>query len=133
MMSGIRGKNTTPERIVRSFLHGAGLRFRLHAKNLAGKPDIVLPKYRAVVMVHGCFWHRHEGCHYAYAPKSRKSFWQAKFSANIKRDARNSTILRQLGWRVFVIWECQTGQRSLAILLRRVIRNQSSNYLRELM
>src|SRR5690349_16298349 len=93
MMSGIRGINTGPERLVRSFLHRAGLRFRLHARNLPGKPDIVLPKHHTVVLVHGCFWHRHRNCRYAYTPKSRLDFWQRKFESNVARDSRNAALL----------------------------------------
>ena len=106
MMSGIRGKNTRPEMMVRRALHAAGFRYRLHAKDLPGKPDIVLPKYRAVVFVHGCFWHRHEGCYYATIPKSRQVFWISKLEANRRRDAKTRERLAAAGWRVFVVWEC---------------------------
>ncbi len=108
MMSGIRSKNTKPEIIVRSMLHSMGLRFRLHSKELPGSPDIVLPKHRAVVFVHGCFWHRHENCKYAYNPKSRIDFWQNKFFSNQERDRLNQKSLKSDGWRVIVIWECET-------------------------
>lgn len=107
MMSGIRGKNTTPELLVRKYLHGRGLRFRLHAKNLPGKPDLVFPKYKAVVFVHGCFWHRHSGCKYATTPSSREHFWTNKLSENVARDAYQIAALGGLGWRVFVVWECE--------------------------
>ena len=106
-MSRIRGKDTLPERQVRSALHRAGYRFRLHRKDLPGRPDIVLPKHRTVVFVHGCFWHRHKGCHFAYTPKSRVAFWNEKFRANVERDRRNVRALRALGWRVITVWECQ--------------------------
>jgi len=119
MMSGIRGKNTKPERAVRSFLHCAGLRFRLHAK-LPGKPDVVLPKYHAVVFVHGCFWHRHAGCRYAATPVSSAAFWQEKFTANKQRDAAVKRQLRQLGWRVHVVWSCQVNQRRMDALIERI-------------
>jgi len=112
MMSGIRGKNTKPELIVRSFLHRAGLRFRLHAR-LPGKPDLVFPKYRTVVFVHGCFWHRHKGCRFATTPASNAAFWQEKFVANVSRDAVVKKALRKLGWRVRVIWACQLTPRKL--------------------
>ena len=115
MMSGIRGKDTKPERIVRSFLHRTGLRFRLHAK-LPGKPDLVLPKYRAAVCVHGCFWHRHEGCRYATTPANNAAFWREKFAANVARDAKVRQKLEQLGWRVLVIWSCELDERRLAKL-----------------
>jgi DNA mismatch endonuclease (patch repair protein) len=108
-MSRIRGKNTVPEKQVRSSLHRAGYRFRLHPKQLPGRPDVVLPKYRTVVFVHGCFWHRHKGCRYAYTPKSRVAFWNAKFESNVERDRRNSRELRRLGWKVVTVWECEAG------------------------
>ncbi len=106
MMANIRSKNTKPERIVRSFLHRAGLRFRLHA-DLPGKPDLVLPKYHAVVFVHGCFWHRHEGCRFATTPASNTAFWQEKFADNVRRDAGVEQQLKEMGWRVLVIWSCE--------------------------
>ena len=115
MMSGIRGKDTKPELIVRSFLHRAGLRFRLHAK-LPGKPDLVLPKHRAAVFVHGCFWHRHEGCRYATTPANNAAAWQEKFAANVRRDAKVRQQLEELGWRVLVIWSCELDERRLAKL-----------------
>lgn len=115
MMAGIRGKNTKPELIVRSFLHRAGLRFRLHAK-LPGKPDLVLPKYRAAVFVHGCFWHRHKGCRHATTPANNAMFWQKKFASNMFRDARINQQLEELGWRVLVIWSCELDERRLAKL-----------------
>lgn len=112
MMSGIRGKDTKPELVVRSFLHRAGLRFRLHAK-LPGKPDLVFPRFRSVVFVHGCFWHRHEGCRFATTPASNAAFWQEKFAANARRDVRAKQQLEALGWRVLVIWSCQLDECSL--------------------
>lgn len=106
MMSGIKGKDTAPELKVRSFLHANGFRFRLHRKDLPGKPDIVLPKYKACVFVHGCFWHRHKGCKLASEPKSREEFWNKKFSENVARDLRNIKALKKAGWRVVILWEC---------------------------
>lgn len=106
-MSRIRSRDTKPELIVRSLLHRMGYRFRLHRKDLPGKPDIVLPKYRTVVFVHGCFWHRHKGCKYAYTPKSRIDFWQEKFHENIERDKKRQIELKRLGWKIIVIWECE--------------------------
>ena len=106
MMSGIKGKDTSPELKVRSFLHANGFRFRLHRKDLPGKPDIVLPKYKACVFVHGCFWHRHKGCKLASEPKSREEFWNKKFSENVARDQRNIKALKMAGWRVAILWEC---------------------------
>ncbi len=99
MMAGIKGKNTVPELALRQALHALGLRFRLHAKGIFGCPDIVLPKYRAVVFVHGCFWHRHEGCRYASMPSTRPDFWHAKFAANLERDKTVRVMLSTQGWR----------------------------------
>lgn len=112
MMSGIRGKDTKPELIVRSYLHREGLRFRLHAK-LPGKPDLVLPKYRVVVFVHGCFWHRHEDCRFATIPASNTEFWQAKFDGNMRHDADVRKQLHKLGWRILIIWSCQLQEQIL--------------------
>ena len=106
-MSAIKSKNTKPEITVRKFLHSKGYRFRIHRKDLPGSPDIVLPKYKTVVFVHGCFWHRHEGCKYKTNPKTRKEFWENKFNENIKRDRNNFKELKKLNWKVLVIWECQ--------------------------
>jgi DNA mismatch endonuclease (patch repair protein) len=106
-MAAIRGKDTLPELTVRRMLHGLGLRFRLHCRNLPGRPDIVLPRHRTVVLVHGCFWHRHEGCRYTTTPKTRLEFWQAKFDANVARDHRTRIALEEMGWRVLVVWECE--------------------------
>jgi len=106
-MSRIKGKNTRPELIVRSLLHRAGFRFRIHRKDLPGKPDIVLPKHNTVIFVHGCFWHRHKDCKFAYAPKSRLSFWNEKFTGTLERDRRHIEQLNEMGWRVEVIWECE--------------------------
>lgn len=109
-MSRICGANTKPEKRVRSILHANGYRFRLHRKTLPGKPDIVLPKYNSIILVHGCFWHRHAGCRFAYSPKSRIDFWREKFARNVQRDKENLTALRSLDWKVMVVWECQTAQ-----------------------
>lgn len=107
-MSRIRSSNTKPELIVRQVLHAMGYRFRLHRHDLPGKPDIVLSKYKTVIFVHGCFWHRHEDCKYAYNPKSRVEFWQEKFRSNIERDKRVSEQIAVAGWRQLTIWECET-------------------------
>lgn len=109
-MSRIRSGNTKPERLVRSLLHRIGYRFRLHRKDLPGRPDIVLPGRRAVVLVHGCYWHRHPGCRFAYTPKSNLAFWQAKFNENVNRDQRQYGQLRELGWSVITVWECETKE-----------------------
>lgn len=106
MMSGIRGKNTKPEMALRRALHARGFRFRLHSGKVHGRPDLVLPKHRAVVFVHGCFWHRHEGCRYTTSPSTHPEFWQAKFEANIARDSAVRTTLLEDGWRVATVWEC---------------------------
>ena len=106
MMSGIRGKDTRPELMVRRRLHADGFRFRLHLRDLPGNPDIVLLRHRAVVMIHGCFWHRHSQCRYSTSPKTRPEFWQAKFESNVARDAKNYAELMALGWRVATVWEC---------------------------
>mgnify|MGYP000976670201 CR=1 FL=1 len=104
-MSRIRGTDTHPEMMVRKWLWLNGYRYRLHRKNLPGKPDIVLPKYRVVIFVHGCFWHRH-GCHSTTAPESRRDFWNEKFQENVRRDKRNIEALLESAWRVLVVWEC---------------------------
>ena len=106
-MSRIRSNDTTPELVVRSFLFRHGFRFRLHVKTLPGHPDIVLPKYRTVVEVRGCFWHRHPGCRQATTPSSNVEFWQEKFSRNIERDKKTEKQLKELGWHLIVIWECE--------------------------
>ena len=106
-MSRIRGGNTQPERLVRSLLHSMGYRFRLHAKKLPGKPDVILPKYRIAILVHGCFWHRHAGCRNCTTPTNNQAFWLKKLEGNAARDRRNLRALRLLGWRPVVIWECE--------------------------
>ena len=108
MMSEIRSKDTKPEMIVRSMLHRMRLRFRLHRADLPGTPDLVFPKYDLAVFIHGCFWHRHKNCQFAYNPKTRHDFWSEKFSSNMDRDRRNQRCLRALGWKVFIVWECET-------------------------
>lgn len=106
-MGRIRSGNTKPELTVRSLLHKMGYRFRLHRKDLPGKPDIILPKYKTVVFVHGCFWHRHSKCKYAYTPKSRTEFWENKFADNIARFKIVKKELAHLKWKVVVVWECE--------------------------
>jgi DNA mismatch endonuclease (patch repair protein) len=107
LMSRIRGKDTTPERAVRSMVHGLGYRFRLHGRDLPGRPDLVLPRLRTVIFVHGCFWHRHARCRYATTPATRRAFWLEKFERNVERDRRTAAALRRFGWSVITVWECQ--------------------------
>jgi DNA mismatch endonuclease (patch repair protein) len=107
-MARIKGKNTKPELIVRRVLHALGYRFRLHRGDLPGRPDIVLPKYRTAIFVHGCFWHRHSECSKASMPKTRTEFWQDKFAMNVARDQRNVEALKAAGWHVLIVWECET-------------------------
>jgi DNA mismatch endonuclease (patch repair protein) len=123
VMSRIRGENTKPERLIRSALHARGFRFRLHRKDLPGKPDIVLPKYRAVIFVHGCFWHGH-GCHLSKLPATRTAFWKEKIRTNQVRDQRTVEALLSSDWRVFVIWECSirgTGRKGAATVCEEII------------
>ena len=107
LMSRIKNRNTRPEMTVRSMLHRMGYRFRLHRADLPGKPDIVLPRYKTVIFVHGCFWHRHKDCRFAYTPKSRTDFWLKKLESNAIRDQQVKTDLERLGWRVITVWECE--------------------------
>lgn len=106
-MSRIRSRDTAPELALRRRLHALGLRYRLHDRRLPGRPDLVLPRYRAAIFVHGCFWHRHGGCSIATTPKTNTAFWQDKFDRNVSRDARSSAALAEAGWRVFTVWECE--------------------------
>ena len=122
MMAGIKGKDTKPEMLVRKYLHMKGLRFRLHRKDLPGKPDLVFPGRRVVVFVHGCYWHRHEGCPKATLPSSNVQFWQDKFNDNVARDKRVKDALEQLGWRVLIVWECQLSSESLDMLVDTIFR-----------
>jgi DNA mismatch endonuclease (patch repair protein) len=119
-MGRIKSGDTKPELTVRSIFHRMGYRFRLHRKDLPGKPDIVLPKYKTVIFVHGCFWHRHEGCKYAYTPKSRTDFWQEKFQSNVERGRKVVNELIKMGWHVLIIWECEikTPERVSEIIQR---------------
>jgi DNA mismatch endonuclease, patch repair protein len=120
MMARIGQKNTAPEIAVRRILHRLGIRFKLHRRDLPGTPDIVLPRRRIAVLVHGCFWHRHPGCRFAYTPKSRVEFWKAKFDRNVARDGEAQKALANRGWRSHVVWECETGD--LAALEKRLRR-----------
>ena len=107
-MSRIRSRDTNPERAVRRTLHELGYRYRLHCNDLPGKPDIVLPKYRVAILVHGCFWHQHRGCIDCSDPKTNRKYWRPKLLANIQRDRKYRRLLRRRGWKPVVIWECQT-------------------------
>jgi DNA mismatch endonuclease, patch repair protein len=118
-MSQIRGKDTMPELLVRSMLHRMGYRFRLHRNDLPGRPDIVLPRHKAVIFVHGCFWHRHSGCRYTTNPKTNYKFWARKFQENMGRDNSNREQLIECGWKVVVVWECET--RDAEVLHERVL------------
>jgi DNA mismatch endonuclease, patch repair protein len=120
MMSGIRNRDTDPEKKVRQYLHSRGLRFRLHKADLPGKPDIVLKRYMAAILVHGCFWHQHPGCSLARMPKSNVGFWKAKLEANVARDRRTRERLMAGGWRVFEVWECETNEHTLNELFRAI-------------
>lgn len=126
MMATVRSANTRPEMIVRKFLHAHGYRFRLHQKTLPGKPDIVMPKFRTCIFVHGCFWHHHSGCRYATMPKTRFEFWNEKLLHNVARDTENVKALELLGWRVLIIWECQLkkGPDTLNQLLQQLCHKQ---------
>lgn len=112
-MSRVKGKSTAPEMTVRRLAHSLGMRFRLHKPDLPGRPDLAFPRYRTVVFVHGCFWHRHPGCKKATSPKSKVEYWEKKFRTNVERDARNATELEQMGWRVLTVWECETKNAEL--------------------
>lgn len=126
-MSRIRSRDTKPEKLVRSLLHRMGCRFRLHRKDLPGKPDIVLPKHHTVIFVHGCYWHRHPDCRFAYRPKSNIQFWENKFQENTARDARQIQQLTTLGWRALIVWECET--RNLEVLGERLRRELPIKHL----
>lgn len=129
-MAAIKGKDTKPEIIVRRFLHHEGFRFRLHRKDLPGKPDLVLPKHKTVIFVHGCFWHRHEGCYYATTPATRQDFWAEKFEGTKVRDKNNQRALMKMGWRVMVVWECGLKHRPQDLTsIVQSINNQSQTSL----
>jgi len=121
IMRAIRRENTRPELAVRRALHAMGLRFRLHRRDLPGTPDIVLPKHRRVVLVHGCFWHQHSGCQHAKRPKSRPEYWLPKLARNVDRDGRITRALKAAGWHVTIVWECETkdAERLGRLLFRR--------------
>lgn len=126
MMGAIRGKNTTPEMLVRKAAYRLGLRFRLHARNLPGRPDLVFPKWKTVLFVNGCFWHGHKGCIRAKLPKSRVSFWRRKLLENARRDARNYAALAELGWRVVILWQCELGRPGTVEIATKLLRKRFS-------
>lgn len=121
IMSHIRSKNTKPEVALRKELFSLGFRYRVNDKRLVGKPDIVLPKYRTVVFLHGCFWHGHDGCKFAYTPKSNTEFWTQKIQSNKERDIQTRSLLEEKGWKVIVIWECEVKTREQRILVAKEI------------
>jgi DNA mismatch endonuclease (patch repair protein) len=122
-MSRIKGKNTKPEMLVRRFLHAHGFRYKLHDKALPGKPDIVLPKYKTVIFVHGCFWHGHEGCKYYVVPKTRTEWWTAKIKTNRQQDVNTTAILMENGWKIITLWECELRHNTISQTLNLLIRN----------
>jgi DNA mismatch endonuclease (patch repair protein) len=122
LMSRVRQKDTAPELIVRKTAHALGYRFRLYRKELPGRPDVVFSSRRKVVLIHGCFWHRHVGCPRTTTPKTRKAFWKRKFSENKKRDSRNIRELKKMGWDILIVWECETKDAGrLAQILSRYL------------
>ncbi|MEJ2611406.1 MAG: DNA mismatch endonuclease Vsr [Candidatus Thiodiazotropha sp.] len=125
-MSRVRAQDTKPEMKLRRLIHGMGFRYRLHRRDLPGKPDLVFPGRRSIIFMHGCFWHRHEGCGLARLPKSKRAFWSAKLEANKERDQKNISTLEAAGWRVLVIWECQLRGE-----VREVVKEFLTNYKRE--
>lgn len=125
-MSRIRSKDSKPEMIVRRFLHQHGFRYRLHVRDLPGKPDLVLKKYRSVIFVHGCFWHGHEGCKYFVVPKTRKEWWLTKINTNRLKDLKNVLSLAERGWRVIEIWECELKDHA-DTSLHKIINELSGN------
>lgn len=127
-MSRIKAKDTKPEMLVRKFLHANGLRFRLHNKELPGKPDLTLNKYRTVIFVNGCFWHGHKGCKYFVLPKTRTEWWENKINETIKRDRKSLTELTKLGWNTLVIWECELKPRKRKITLGKTLKKITKDY-----
>lgn len=122
VMSKIRSKNTKPEKLLRSMLHKSGYRFRIHKKELPGKPDIVMPKYKIIIFVNGCFWHYHKNCPEGRIPHTNSIFWKDKLQKNVKRDKNNIKALRKLGWKVIIIWECEIEKKP-EVTLKRIIKN----------
>ena len=126
-MSQISGKDTKPEMLVRKFLHGNGFRYRLHVKDLPGKPDLVLPKYNTVIFVNGCFWHAHEGCKYFKIPDTRTEWWKEKLYSNKERDERNKEILQSRGWSIITVWTCELKPKKVKKKLNKLINELKNN------
>jgi DNA mismatch endonuclease (patch repair protein) len=120
-MSMIKGKDTKPEMLVRRFLHAHGYRYKLHAKKLPGRPDIVLPQYKTVIFINGCFWHGHKNCKYFVVPKTRTEFWLNKINGNIANDKRKKAALKKLGWKIITLWECQLKPARVEATLNKLI------------
>ena len=131
LMAKIKGKNTAPERAVRSLLHRAGYRFRIHVRGLPGTPDIVLPRHRAIIFVHGCFWHRHANCKIATTPQSHRKFWADKFARNVANDRKHRRRLRRLGWKVVIVWSCQLKHSDRVLAkIEKVLKPRIAAYAR---
>ncbi len=126
-MSQIRGKDTGIEVLVRKYLFSQGFRYRKNVASLPGKPDIVLPKYRTIIFVNGCFWHRHQGCKYCYNPKTRVDFWESKFKKNITNDKEHVEALHNLGWNVITVWECELKKDKVDITLQKLVNELRSH------
>lgn len=127
-MAAIRGKDTRPELLIRKALHRRGLRYVLHDRRLPGRPDLVFPRYRTVLFVHGCFWHRHSGCRFATTPASNTGFWQKKLDENVQRDRKVRKQLQLMGWRVLTIWECRVAMPECIDDLARKIATSDQNH-----
>lgn len=129
-MSRIRSKNTKPEEVVRRYLFSQGFRYRKHDTRLPGKPDIVLPKYKTVIFVNGCFWHAHEGCRFFVWPKNNAEFWKKKIESNVQRDNRNYRLLVQQGWNVIVVWECELNKETFSGTMSRLVQQLTAVCIR---
>lgn len=126
-MQAIKAKDTKPEMVVRRYLHAQGFRYRLHVKNLPGKPDIVLPKYKTVIFIHGCFWHGHEGCKYYVVPKTRTEWWLEKIRRNKANDNKAANALKKAGWKVIVVWECAIKTSIITPSLKKLVEKIKKN------
>lgn len=126
-MSRIKGKNTKPEILLRKFLFSKGFRYRLHDKKLPGKPDIILPKYRTVIFVHGCFWHKHEGCKYFVVPKTHTEWWMNKINKNVENDIKKRELLLEADWKVITVWECELKKDKRETILHNLVTKIKRN------